>query len=149
MADPELTRRLRDYFTRQIQWLQIRMEEMENLRSRLDEHGLEPVLETEARRQRELAVFEEENRLLLREWAQSTALSSSERAEIQDLAAQSQALGEKLSNAYDTAEAEMQTQAAETREALGKVIRGRRTLEKYGNSETSSYPGSDFLDRQV
>ncbi|MFO7776282.1 MAG: hypothetical protein R6W89_10825 [Candidatus Hydrogenedentota bacterium] len=149
MADPELTRRLRDYFNRQIQWLQIRLEEMENLRRRLDEHGLEPVLETEARRQRETAAFEEENRLLLREWTQSTALSSSERAEIQDLAAQSQALGEKLSKAYDTAAAELETQVAETRQALGEVLRGRRTLQKYGNSETSSDPGSDFLDRQV
>ena len=149
MADPELTRRLRDYFNRQIPWLQTRVEEMRNLRGRLDEYGLEPVLETEARRQREMAAFEEENRLLLREWSQSTAVSSSERAEIRELAARSQALGEELSKAYDTAAAEMETQLGETRQALGEVLRGRRTLQKYGNSETSSDPGSDFLDRQV
>lgn len=149
MPDPELTRRLRDYFTRQIHWLQTRLEEMENLHGRLDEYGLEPVLETEARRQREMAAFEEENRLLLREWSQSTAVSSSERAEIRELAAQSQALGEALSNVYDTAAAEMETQRAEVRQSLGEVLRGRRTMQKYGNSETSSDPGSDFLDRQV
>jgi len=149
MADPELTRRLRDYFNRQIPWLQTRVEEMRNLHARLNEQGLESVTETETRRQQEMAAFEEENRLLLREWSQSTAVSSSERAEIEALAERSQALREELSKAYATAAAEMETQLGEVRQSLGEVLRGRRTMQKYGNSETSNDPGSDFLDRQV
>ncbi len=149
MADPELTRRLRDYFNRQIPWLQTRVEEMRNLQARLDEQGLESVTETETRRQQEMAAFEEENRLLLREWSQSTAVSSSERAEIEALAERSQALGEELANLYDAAVAGMETQREDVRRSLGEVLRGRRTVRKYGNSESISDLGSDFLDRQV
>ena len=147
MSDPELTRRLRGYFHRQINWFQVMLQDMKNLQERLDEADLDTILEKEAAHRREMTAFEEENRLLLRDWTQSTDLSGEERAEIQDLAAQAETLGREASKAYDAALAAVEEQLGEVRRSLGEVQQGRRTMRKYEAGEPDA--GSDYLDRQA
>ncbi len=145
MPNPELTRRMRNYFQRQIAWFNQMLDELQQVEEAVDDSELEAYAARQQAHSQTMATLAREFELLQREWGSATDLSEDERAEIRALATEAEKLSVEMAKRCNNAAAALQDRLKELRVTIDELSRGRGMMRKYSADD----PGADYFDREA
>ncbi len=148
MAGKNLVARVTSFLQRQIAWLEEAVRRLGELEHDLARGDVDSVAAEERARQRQTDDFMREYRGLLHEWRQADHISETDRAAVQRLSAQAQALNEQLRAAYERAGEHVGRALSRNREMLGSVRRGQHTMAKYRPFQEDERQGG-LVDRDA
>ena len=138
MSPAETARRVHLHLERQRLWLEEQSQDIEALHLQLDQESAdwEAILQHQARTQRDLHTFQEEQRILLEEWRQIAPLAETWRAGIQRCAADVAQLLAKLLQESATLHGRVTEKRNQLARESGQVRQQRRTAQEYGARST-------------
>lgn len=152
---PHVPDRMKEYFTRQIEWFERLLADGEQLFSPqscvspadiADLSRLNAALEQERARTAEMIQFEREVRLLATEWQAAGNISPQDRAAVAELAEHAEALARRVVQSNNEVLREAGARLEVLRCAWGEVRQGREALDKYRGFVS---PEAGFIDKKA
>ena len=131
MANPILTKRVQDYFRRQLALYEDMLAAHDAFQRDLDAGHLDHLAERQESQSKQAAMLEREFRALLREWQAAPDLDEGERAEVRDLAERAQTLAGRVVERNQQIIRELQRRTATLQNDANALHRGLGLLKMY------------------
>jgi len=147
MTEPTLAERMKDYFTRQIAWLEFLIAGFDTLEADLQAEQLNALAERQAADAAKTRDLEEEFMALWKEWqAQYQTVPGDERVAVKEMATQAEELSLRLGELSEQAERRVEDEMKRVKGAILSARKNRENLNRYG-SDTLPAPG--FMDKKA
>ncbi len=144
MANDLLIANVKDYFLRQIAWLeQVVRDKKTGTAIQNDERALEQRLREETACANEMIAFQRELNALARKWDAAEGISQADRDAVHLLALKVEKIGGELLENNDESRREVEQMMEELRENWNALRRGRDMVNKYSHGQQSN---RDYLD---
>ncbi|GMW03395.1 MAG: hypothetical protein AMXMBFR84_45290 [Candidatus Hydrogenedentota bacterium] len=145
MGAQTLVDRLSNLFDRQIAFYDELLRDQQTLNQRLDADDLTNMTVLEQHRASEMNALQQEQALLMREWAEAKP-TTGEREAVRKKMADAMVRAEKLMECYETAILEVERRKSAVAAQQADLQRGRTLLDRYRPTDTSA---PDSLDSQA
>lgn len=146
LANADIVRRMKDYFTRQMAWFEQLHEALAEFDEPVDLERLDGLLEADSARARKSKALEEEFSALKSEWDRAESIPESAVDEVRAIAGRAEKLAGELQEAFDKAAQSTGAGVEALQERLGELKAKGQWLGKY-RAEPPEKAG--LLDRRA
>lgn len=143
MPQSELTRRMINYFERQIAWFEELDRRLQAIDGQPTAEQWEALAEYEAADSQKTAQLESEFRLLEKEWNAQSAIEPEDHAAVHAKADRAKALADKLAKRFDQGAVKASDACAKLTSSLGAVHQGKQMMGHY------RAPGTDGTGSRI
>ncbi len=138
--------KLREGFEQQVARFESMLADLSGFEAPLDQAAIDRLAEIHEKHRKVTHRLERDLERLLNAWHNATGLSERERETIRELAHRAAALTQQITDEYHRTKDIVDMQAANVRDTLGQLARGRTLLKKYVQANRDE---SMFIDRKM